>query len=164
MPRIYRVSPQQAEVERKKVLLRSLAFGAVIAIAAAFFTPGTNTMDSRSTLLFLLFMGAMLVFMTFRQMRLINRTVRNAIATFELEMGDVSLTKRQSDTETVTIGFSEITAIEQRPGQGTRIKTAQSNRHIWVPCELEEYEQTVEMIRQRSGAALKVQNYSLART
>ena len=79
-------------------------------------------------------------------------------------MGDTTITKRQADTQTVTVAFSEITEIEQRTGQGTRIKTAQSNQHIWIPCELEEYGELVETLRQRSGAALKTRNYNWVRT
>jgi hypothetical protein len=162
MPSIYRISPQQAEVERKKSLMRSLTFLAAIFAAVIIFTPAAKE-DSRSTLLFLIFMGALLAFIMFRQLRSINRAIRKGIESYELEIDETQITRRHADLQPLTIGFGEITEIEQRTGQGTRIKTAQSNRNIWLPCEIEEYGAALEMIRQRSGAALKKRNYNWVR-
>src|SRR5262245_52313719 len=135
MLRIYRISPQQAEVERKNALMRSLAFLTVIFAAVILFSPASKGMDSRSTVLFLLFMGALLAIIMFRQIRTINRTVREGIESYQLEIDETQITRRHADLHAMTIGIGEITEIEQRTGQGTRIKTAQSNRNIWVPCE-----------------------------
>jgi hypothetical protein len=143
--------------------MRSLTFLAVIFLAVILFTPAGKNTSSREILPFLVLMGALFVFIMFRQIRFINRTVRKGVESFELEIDEIQVTKRHADRQTVTIGFGEITEIEQRAGQGTRLKTAQSNRHIWIPCELEEYGEIVEMVRQRSGAALKTRNYNWLR-
>ena len=163
MSRIYRISPHQAEVERKKSLMRSLTFLALIFLAAILFTSGGKDMSGRQMVPFLLFMGALLAFIMLRQIRSVGQIIGKFVATFELETDEVTITKRQADTETVPLAFSEITEIEQRTRQGTRLKTAQSNRHIWVPCELEGYGELVERVRQRSGATLKTRNYNWIR-
>jgi len=163
MSHIYRISPQQADTERKKSLMRSVTFLAAIFLAAILFTSAGKDMSGRQIVPFLLFMGAMLAFLLFRQIRSVDQIIRKFVATFELETDEASITKRQADTETVTLAFSEITEIEQRTSQGTRLKTAQSNRNIWVPCELEGYGELVEMVRQRSGATLKTRNYNWIR-
>src|SRR5438045_8424965 len=127
MSRIYRISPQKAEVERKKSLKISLMFLAVLFAGILVFTPTMKGLDGRTTLPLLLFMGGLFVVIMFRQIRTVNRGVRKTIESFELEVDESSITRRYIDAPTVTINFSEITAIEER-AQGTRIKTAESNR------------------------------------
>lgn len=161
---IYRISPQQAEVQLKNAQIRSLSFVAVIFAAVVLFSPAMKGLNTQSTVIFLLLMGATLAFAMFQQLRKMKKIVHRAVETFELETDETGVTKRQPDTETVRIDFHEVTSIEQCSGKGTRIKTAQSTRHIWVPCELEAYGEVVEMIGQRSGVAVKRQSYSWART
>jgi hypothetical protein len=164
MSRIYRISPQQADVQLRNAQLRSLSFVAVIFVAVVLFSPAMKGLNEQSTLIFLLLMGSTLAFAMFQQFRKMKKMVHRAVETFELEMDETGITKRQVDTETVRIDFHEVTSIEQYSGKGTRIKTAQSTRHIWAPCELEAYDEVVDMIGQRSGAAVKRQSYSWART
>jgi hypothetical protein len=163
MSHIYRISPQQAEVERKKSLMRSLTFGAVLFVGVVLFTPAMTDTDSRSILLSIVMIGGLLAFLIFRQISRSNRSVSKVIESFELEVNEGGITRRYADAPTVSIGFNEVTAMEQRAGQGTIIKTAQPNRFVWVPCTLDEYGSVVEMVAQRSGAARKVQNYSWSR-
>ena len=164
MTGVYRISPHQAEIERKNSVIRSSIFLAVVIIAMGLFTPAANGINAGATLLFVLFIAVIYVVILLITIRSTKRIVQKAVASFELELSDDSITKQQADTQSVTIAFNEITAVEQYSRKGTRLKTAQSSRHIWVPCELEQYAELIELVKQRSGVALKTQSYSWART
>ena len=164
MSRIYRISPQSAEVERKKALMPAALFMAVIIGGVLLFSPDMKGLDNRTRLPILLFAGGVFALSMFRQIRTANRGVRKSVETFELEFDENAITRRHVDLPTISVGFSEITAIEQRGGQGAMIKTAQATRFIWIPIALEAYDEVVEVLRQRSGAVLTVKNYNLVRT
>jgi hypothetical protein len=164
MSRIYRISPQQADIERRKALMPAALFMAVIIGGVLLFTPDMKGLDNRTLLPILLFAGGVFALSMFRQIRTANRRVRKTVETFELEVDDAGITRRYVDAPTLSIGFNEITAIQQRTGQGTMIKTAQPTRFIWVPSTLQGYAEVMETLRQRSGVVLTVKNYNLVRT
>jgi hypothetical protein len=164
MARIYRISPQMAEGDRMKALMPPVLLTAAIIGGTLLFAPGMKGLDSRKLLPILLLMGGVFAISMFRQIRTVNRSVRKTVETFELEVDDAGITRRYVDAPPLSIGFNEVTAIEQRVGLGAMIKTAQATRFIWIPSALEGYGEVVEILRQRSGAPLKVQNYNLVRS
>src|SRR5689334_18280202 len=108
MSSIYRISPQQAEVQLKNAQIRSLSFVAVIFAAVVLFSPAMKGLNEQSTVIFLLLMGSTLAFAMFQQLRKMKKMVHRAVETFELEMDETGVTKRQADTETVRIDFHEV--------------------------------------------------------
>jgi hypothetical protein len=139
----YRISSQNAQAERSKALKRS-AFLGVAAILVGILLGGRAIFqehEPRMVLAFALFCAAFLTVGIWRSLRRTSRFLDEAYSSFEIADDDKTWTKRQKNTPDVTLARSEVLRIEEWQGKGFRICTADRNKNIWVPCELDGYEQ-----------------------
>lgn len=141
--KVYRISPQYAQVERTKALKRT-AFITAAALMVGLLLGGRSFLqehDLRVVLVAVLVAGVMLTFVIWSSLRRTDRFLEEAYSSFEITDDDQTWTKKQKNTADVGLARSEVLRVEEWQGKGFRICTADRHRNIWVPCELDGYEQ-----------------------
>lgn len=139
----YKISPEKGRAERSAALKRNAAIISV-ALALAILLTGGSALQGQSTrflIVWSVIMGAFFTFVLFRVLRQTSRFLDEAYSTFELTVADGLYTKKQKDTPDVSIARAEVRGIEEKQGKGFRIRTGERARNIWVPWELDGYEE-----------------------
>jgi hypothetical protein len=140
---IYRISPSTAQAERSKNLKRSAILTAVSMLVGfliggrSFFTK----IDPIVLIAVISFFGALFTFTIWRSLRKTSKFLKEAYTSFEIAVDEQAFTKKQKDTPDLTLARSEIRSIEELRGKGFRICTEDTSRNIWVPSELDGYEE-----------------------
>jgi hypothetical protein len=153
--KIYRISPQSALTERSKALRRS-TFIMTTAILVGFLASARFLLeinDLRVMFGYALFVGLLLTVALWRSSRQTSRYLEEAYSSFEIADDNQTWTKKQKNSPDVTLAHSEVVRVEELVGKGFRICTAERNKNIWVPCELEDYEQLKSEVQALAGVA-----------
>jgi len=163
MPKTYRLSPTGAEQETNRTLVRSLSLTILIVIAVPFVMVYTGQFSGPRDLVFLLPLYALLIpLIIWNTIRRTRRMVRNAVETYELTIDELQITRTQRECSTMVIPRSEVQRIAERTGQGFRIETSDSRKNIWVPKELEGYEEVKALLLSTTPAQASTMRYPLA--
>ena len=163
MPKTYRLSPTGAEQETNRTLLRSLSLTILIVIAVPFVMVYTGQFSGPRDLAFLLPLYALLIpLIIWNTIRRTRRTVSNAVETYELTIDELQITRTQRECSTMVIPRSEVQRIAERTGQGFRIETSDTRKNIWVPKELEGYEEVKALLLSTTPAQASTMRYPLA--
>ena len=165
MPKTYRVSSAAAEQDTNRMLVRSLSVSILIVIAVPFVMVYAGQFSGPRDLEFLIplyaFLTPVIVWNTIRRTR---RMVRNAVETYELTIDEVQITRTQRECPTMVISRSKVQRIAERTGQGFRIETSDYKKNIWVPKELEGYEEVKALLLSTTPAQASTMRYPLAIT
>ena len=165
MPSIYRLSPAATEQDTNRILVRSLSFTIGIMLITFLVMLFTGQLSNQTTLITLLILYSLLVpiviWLTIDRVR---ERVKNAVETYELTIDDLQITRTQRECPTVLIPRAEVTRISERAGQGFRIETANSRQNIWVPKELEGYDEVKALLLSSAAEQLKTTRYPLVIT
>jgi hypothetical protein len=165
MPITYRVSPTASEHDTNRILVRSLSLTILIVIAVPFVMVYTGQFSGPRDLKFLLPLYALLIpLIIWNTIRRTRRMVRNAIETYELTIDGLQITRTQRECPTMVIPRSEVQRIAERTGQGFRIETSDYRKNIWVPKELEGYEEVKALMLSTTPAQASTTRYLLAIT
>lgn len=165
MPTTYRLSPAATQQDTNRILLRSLSFTVICMLIPMFVMLFTAQLsDPKFMVTFLALYGmvmAMVIGITIRRTR---RMMQNAVETFELTIDDLQITRTQRECPTITISRGAIKRISERAGQGFRIETANVNQNIWVPKELEGYEEIKLLLLSSAAEQPKTMRHPVAIT
>lgn len=165
MSTTYRLSPSATEQDTNRILVRSLSFNTAIMLIPFFVMLLTGQLSNPTVLITLLIVYSLavplLIWFTVRRVR---RMMKNAVETYELTIDDLQITRTQRECPTVVIPRAEVKRISERAGQGFRIETASSRQNIWVPKELEGYEQAKALLLSSPAQQLKTTRHPLVIT
>jgi hypothetical protein len=164
--KVYRISPQRAQVERSKALKRT-AFLTALALTVGFLLGGRSLFqeqDLRVILATALFTAVMLTVSIWWSLRKTGRFLAEAYSSFEITADEQTWTKKQKNTPDVTLAQSEALRVEEWQGKGFRICTADRHKNIWVPCELDGYEQLKSEVLAVPGVAITSKSAAWLRT
>lgn len=120
--------------------------------------------DPKFTTTFLAFYGVVLAMVIGITIRRTRRMMKNAVQTFELTIDDMQITRTQRECPPIVIPRGEIKRISERAGQGFRIETAKASRNIWVPKELEGYEEVKLLLMSSAAEQPKTMRHPVAIT
>ena len=163
MPKTYRLSPTDAEQDTNRMLVRSLSLTILIVIAVPFVMVYTGQFSEPRDLKFLLPFYALLIpLIIWNTIRRTRRMVSKAVETYELTIDELQVTRTQRECSTMVILRSEVQRIAERIGQGFRIETSDSRKNIWVPKELEGYEEVKALLLSTTPAQASTMRYPLA--
>jgi len=140
---IYRISPEKAKAEKPRAFKR-FAFIITSGVALGFLLGGQSIFHESNPVPFIVSILSVALLLTvalWRGLGRLSQTLKDAYSTFEISSDQQSLTKKQKNTPDVTLARSEIRRIEEAQGKGFRICTDERFKNIWVPCELDGYEQ-----------------------
>jgi len=140
---IYRISPEKAKAEKPRAFKR-FAFIITSGVALGFLLGGQSILHESNPVPFIVSILSVALLLTvalWRGLGRLSQTLKDAYSTFEIIADEQSLTKKQKNTPDVTLARSEIRRIEEAQGKGFRICTDERFKNIWVPCELDGYEQ-----------------------
>lgn len=164
--KVYRISTQNAQAEKSQALKRN-AFIMTTAVLVGFLLGGHalfQAQNFRTVVVVIGFFGAMLVFIVWRSLRQTSRFLADAYSSFEITSDDQAWTKKQKNTPDVTLSRSEIRRVEELQGKGFRICTDDRNRNIWVPCELDGYDQLKNEVQALPGVEMVSKSAAWLRT
>lgn len=165
MPKTYQVSPTAAEQDTNRMLVRSLSVSILIVLAVPFVMVYTGQLSGPQDLKFLLLLYALLIpVIIWNTIRRTRRMVRNTVETYELTIDEVQITRTQRECPTIVIPRNEVQRIAERTGQGFRIETSDYKKNIWVPKELEGYEEVKALLLSTTPAQSSTMRYPLAIT
>lgn len=123
----------------------------------------TGQFSGPRDLVFLLPLYALLIpFIVWNTIRRTRRLVKNAVETYELTLDELQITRIQRECPTMVILRNEAQRIAERTGQGLRIETSDSGKNIWVPKELEGYEEVKTLLLSTTPAPLPSVPYPLS--
>ena len=161
----YRLSSAAAEQDTNRILLRTLSFNVFIMVVVLFFMLFTGQLAQPIMLVTVLCLCGLWVglvaYLTIRRAR---RMLKNAVETFELTIDDQQITRTQREAPTIVVPRSAVKRISERAGQGFKIETANWNQCIWVPRELEGYEEVKTLLLASSPEQPKTMRHPLAIT
>jgi len=165
MPKTYRVSPSAAEQDTNRMLVRSLSLTIFIVIAVPFVMAYTGQLSTPQELKFLIPLYALLIpYIIWNTIRRTRRMVKNAVETYELTIDELQITRIQRECPTLVIPISEVQRIAERTGQGFRIETTDYKKNIWVPKELEGYDDVKALLLSTTPGKASTMRYPLAIT
>lgn len=140
---IYRISAEKARIEKSKALRRS-AWITTISLVFGFLLGGRFLFRENNRIVFIfgiVVLGLVLTVSLWRSLSRTKQFLAEAYSSFEISSDDQVLIKTQKNTPLVTLARSEIKRVEEAEGKGFRICTAERFKNIWVPCELDGYDQ-----------------------
>jgi len=108
--------------------------------------------------------GIIMALAIWRELAKTKRFLADAYSSFQITDDGNTLTKVQKDTPTVSLARSEIKRVQEFQGKGFRICTDARDHNIWVPCELEDYEQFRTSISAIPGVEFTTQSHSWVRS
>jgi membrane protein YdbS with pleckstrin-like domain len=165
MPKTYRVSPTAAEQDTNRMLVRSLSLSIFIVLLVPFVMVYTGQLSGPQDLKFLLPLYALLIpVIIWNTIRRTRKIVKNAVETYELTIDELQITRTQRECPTLVIPTSEVQRIAERTGQGFRIETSDYKKNIWVPKELDGYEEVKALLLSTTPAQPSTMRYPLAIT
>ena len=163
MPKTYRVSPTAAEQDTNRMLVRSLSVSILIVIAVPFVMVYIGQLSKPQDLKFLLPLDALLIpYIIWNTIQRTRRMVKNAVETYELTIDELQITLTQRELPTSVIPRNEVQRITEQSGQGFRIETSDYKKNIWVPKELEGYEEVKALLLSTTPAQASTTRYPLA--
>lgn len=147
MPNIYRLSPAAAEQDTNRMLLRSLSFNVFIMLIVLFVMSRNGQLAQPIMLVFVLcFFGLYTGLIAYLSIRRTRRLLKNAVETFEFTIDDQQITRTQREAPTIVIPLSQVKRISEQADRGFRIETANWRHCIWVPRELEGYDEVKTLV------------------
>ena len=165
MTNTYRLSAPAVERDTKAILMRSLAFQVAVMLAVLSYMLFTGKLsDTRVLIPMLGFWGLLTGFIIWRVIRRVRKIMTTAIESYELTVDDLQIVRVQRDCPTVTIPRSAVRKIAERTGQGFRIETDSSTLNIWVPRELEGYDEVRNFLLLTTGATASTTQHPLVQT
>jgi len=165
MAKTYRVSPAAAEQDTNRMLVRSLSLSIFIVLAVPFVMVYTGQLSGpRDLKFFLPFYALLIPIIIWNTIRRTRRIVKNAVETYELTIDELQITRTQRECPTMVISRNDVQRIAERTGQGFRIETSDSKKNIWVPRELEGYEEVKALVLSTTPAQASTMRYPLAIT
>lgn len=135
----YQLDPQALAPQRRRGLRRTLPIylgGGAIALAAA------NRGDfSEAGIIGLIVGGAVALLIATLLIWAGLRSLSAQWASYELTLGEDSVARHVARLPDLSIRRDQVTAIEEYPGTGLAIRTADRRAHIVIPCGLLGYDQ-----------------------
>jgi len=161
--RTYRLSSAATEQDTNRILIRSLSFIVICMLIPMFVMLFSGQLsDPTFQVTFLCLYGVVMAIMVGVAIRRARRMMKNAVETFELTIDDLQITRTQRECPTIVIPRAEIKRISERAGQGFRIETATVRQNIWVPRELEGYEEVKSLLASNAPEQPRTTRYPLA--
>ena len=165
MPKTYRVSATAAEQDTNRILVRSLSLSVFLVLAVPFVMVYAGQLSAARDLKFFLPLYALLIpLIIWNTIRRTRRMVKNTVETYELTIDELQITRTQRECPTMVIARTEVQRIAERTGQGFRIETSDYKQNIWVPKELEGYEEVKALLLSTTPAQASTMRYPLAIT
>src|SRR3954468_15802136 len=165
LTKTYRLSPAAADKDTNRHLVRSLSFSILVLLIVPFAMMTTRQFRGTRELILILVIEAFLIpLIIWRVIRRTRRMLRNAVETYQLTIDDGQIMRTQNECPTVVILRSEVQKISERSGQGFRIETAKRAANIWVPKELEGYEEVRALLLSTTPAEASTTQHPLALT
>lgn len=147
---VYRISQEKAQVESSRAITRSVVLIIIAVVLGAAIGGHSIIFEGKADKLWFGTMGLMLILAVIYTVKSLKRRLAEAYSSFELSIDDKCVTKSQKNTPTVTLLRSQITRVEEFQGKGFRISTEDRNSNIWVPLELEGYDELKTELRSPS--------------
>lgn len=140
--RIYRISDEKVQARLKRTKLARVLAVVLPAIGAHLYTfRNLWRADWPLALGGLALILAITAFSIRWTLRRQQKAREQLLSGFEIEDDGISLTKRQTGTQAVTLARWEIRKLEEFPGVGFSAKSEDRWRYIWVPSTLQSYEE-----------------------
>lgn len=130
-------------METPLAIRRSVYISVMAVLAGLFIGLRSSPFSARTDHLWYLLapLGLVVTILVFYHVTKTRRFLADAYSSFELTIEGDSITKRQKNTPDVTLLRSQVKRVEEYSGKGFRISTEDRSLNIWVPVELEGYEQ-----------------------
>lgn len=140
---IYKISAANAQGEKSRAIKRSGYLTAISALVGILLGGRFIFYEKNPQVLFIWIsiFAILLTFILWQSLRRTSKFLSEAYSSFEITADENTLTKKQKDTPDVQLARAEVKRIEEHQGKGFRICTNDWQRTIWVPCELDGYEQ-----------------------
>lgn len=140
---VYRISAANAQGEKSRAIKRSAYLIAVSMLVGVLLGGRSIFYEGNPQVLFIwiVMFGILFSIILWQSLRRTSKFLSEAYSSFEITADENTLTKKQKDTPDVQLARAEVKRIEEYQGKGFRICTDDSQRTIWVPCELDGYEQ-----------------------
>jgi len=165
LTKTYRLSPAASDKDTNRILVRSVSFTILILLIVPFVMVATGQLRGTRDLIPIFVTYAFLIpFILWNVIRRTRRIQRNAVETYQLAIDDVQITRTQKECPTMTIPRSAVQKISERAGQGFRIETAKRAENIWVPTELEGYDEVKVLLLSTTPAEASTMRHPLALT
>lgn len=165
MTKTYRLSAAAADQDTNRQLVRSVSFTILIILIVPFVMVSTGQLHGTRDLIPIFVLYAFLIpFIIWRVIRRTRRMLRNAVETYQLTIDEIQITRTQKECPTMVILRSSVERISERAGQGFRIETAKRAENIWVPGELEGYEEVKALLLSTTPAEASTMRHPLALT
>ena len=162
MTKTYRLSRAATEQDTNRILVRSLSFTILVMLIPLFVMLFTGQLsDPRALITVLCGFGLLLAFVVYRIIRRVRKMMTNAIETYELTIDDLQITRTQRECPTMVIPRFEVKRLSERAGQGFKIETANFRQCIWVPAELEGYEEVKALLLSTTAAETRTVRHPL---
>lgn len=164
--KVYRISERNAAAESSAALKRT-GFMTGAAVVVAVLLGAKNLLGENSLRVILVEAMLIAVFVAvvvWQSLARAKRRLADAYASFQITDDGLKLTKEQKNSRDVTLMRTEIKRIEEFQGKGFRICTNEQVRNIWVPCEVDDYEQLKAALLSLPGVELSHQSRSWLKT
>jgi hypothetical protein len=156
---------EATERDANKLLMRTLTFQTLVMLLPLFVMLFTGQLSQPRVLItVLVFWALLLAFAIQRIIRRVRKLTRAAASTYELTIDDHQIMRVQHDCPTLTIPRDAIRKIAERAGQGFRIETADPALNIWVPRELEGYDEVKMLLLTSSPVETSTMQHPVAIT
>ncbi|HLJ90425.1 MAG TPA: hypothetical protein VKZ53_26690 [Candidatus Angelobacter sp.] len=162
--RIYKISEEKGKVERDATVRRTVYLTSGILLISVLYVVLSEARKGPLNLPFLMVSALFVAFVVLLSARRVNKLVDDAYASFALTVDGDSIHKVQKNTPDVVLRRSEIERIEELQGKGFKICTGERLRMIWVPCELEDYEQLKSELMSGGAIALVGKTHAWGKT
>jgi len=147
--RHYRLLPDALPAEEKRIrssYVPSLVLVLAISSIVVIFLGTRNGATPKSTIGFCLFMVTYLAYLAFWAPRKMKRRLAQCWNTYELEMGQDYLLRRQADLPDLRLKFDDVQAVEHVPGRYLRVIGKLKSQVISIPEGIEHFEQVREAL------------------
>lgn len=145
----YRLDESQYEPLQKKIRRRSLIIGLLLALFIStlmtVFQQGPLSPVGYVAIFFLFF--TMMLVPTLVASRANVKRLRKVFNSYQLQLGEDTITCQQTGMKTTTITRDSISNIHEVPGKELRIWADHNRLQIGIPQALEDYQDVVEVVR-----------------
>lgn len=138
---VYRISREKAQVETRLAIKPMVYLVVLASILGALVGGHSILFGGKADRLWFGTVGLGLVIMLIYSVRTTRRHLADVYSSFELSFESECVTRKQKNTSTISLPCSQISRIEEFQGKGLRICAQDRARNIWVPRELDGYEQ-----------------------
>lgn len=164
---VYKISAANAQGEKSRAIKRS-GYITAVSVLVGILLGGRSIFYANDQQFFLfIWISIFAIFFTFilwRSLRRTSKFLSEAYSSFEITTDENTLTKKQKNTPDVELARADVKRIEEYQGKGFRICTDNSQKNIWVPFELDGYEQLKADILALPGVGITSKSHAWLRS